>query len=610
MKSILIKILLVVSFNISIFILISCNKNRINEINKIENQLTILKGNASKYKLTYLDSFYRVLAEQSHHEQFKNGEILALNELANLFFENGKYDSAIQYNLYVLELRKGEKDTLNIINSYINIANCYANLKQNINQKKYLNLLKPIINRSKDTINFIRYYTSLGIYYSSTNSNDNAKIELQKAIKLSEVEETEDYLSIALLNYGNILIQEDNDSALIYMKKCEVIFKNKQNYKALIGVYNNLAESYWIINEPAQIIESLNKGYFLLAKYGSPLDWQNILFNMAYYYEEQGDYEKSLVFYQKLDSIKTAFFNESMSASISNIEKDYTVKLKTEENAKLNAELKRKNTLRNASLIGVVLLSLLGFYQYRNYKQKRKLIENEKQIKDQEIDQLLKEKELKNMDALFEGREEERKRIGRDLHDRLGSMLSTVKLHFSAIEARIDDLQNDNQNQYSKATALLDEAVGEVRKIAHDLVSGTLVHQGLVAALIELKQSIESTGSLSVNVFNKMQSTPIDIENEISIYRIIQELVSNVIKHADAKKVDIHLNRIADELNIIVEDNGKGFDSNQKDMLGIGLANIKQRAAKLGATIHFDSTVGKGTTVILEIDNVSKLRSN
>ncbi len=585
-----------------LFIFISSCKNvGLKEKQEIENTIVSLNNNKVKFNFTFLDSSFRKLTEKSREIGYKNGEIKALTALVNLYFENGNFDSAINYNNIVLNLRKNIHDTANIINSYINIANCYAKLNQNVSQKKYLDLVYPLILKTKDTINIIRFYTNLGIYYYSNNFHTKAKNELSKAINISELNQSENYLAIALLNYGNVLIQEDSDSSVLYLKKCELIFSKQKNYPALVGVYNNLAESYWITNEPKFIIESLYKAYSLLADYGSPVDWQNILSNLAFYYQENGNYEKSIIYYQKLDSIKSVFFNESMATRIANIEKDYTVKLKTEENAKLKAQVSRKNTIRNAAIISAILLSLLGLYQYRNYKQKRKLTENQKQLKDQEIAQLLKEKELKNMDALFEGREEERKRIGRDLHDRLGSMLSTVKLHFSAIETRIDDLKKDNQTQYNKATALLDEAVGEVRKIAHDLVSGTLVNNGLSAALFEMKNTIEETGKLKVNIFETGNINNKDIEFEIAIYRIVQELISNVMKHANASKVDIYLTQTETDFTLIVEDNGKGFDT-KAQANGIGMANIKQRVEKLGGTLSIDTKPSKGTSVIVEIE--------
>ncbi len=148
---------------------------------------------------------------------------------------------------------------------------------------------------------------------------------------------------------------------------------------------------------------------------------------------------------------------------------------------------------------------------------------------------------------------------------------------------------------------MLDEAVGEVRKIAHDLVSGTLVKNGLSAAILEMKQTIEDSGKLKINIFESGNFENNNIEFEIAIYRILQELVSNVIKHAEASKVDIHLTQSDKEFNLIVEDNGKGYNIDSSTNNGIGMANVKQRVEKMGGVITIDSHVGKGTTVIIEL---------
>ena len=110
----------------------------------------------------------------------------------------------------------------------------------------------------------------------------------------------------------------------------------------------------------------------------------------------------------------------------------------------------------------------------RDLRQRKRLAVQEHDLYEQRINGMMRKQEIRSLDAMMEGQEKERNRIARDLHDRLGSMLSAVKLQFSALEGRIEVLQNDHRKQYAQVVGMLDEAVGEVRRISHDMVSNSL----------------------------------------------------------------------------------------------------------------------------------------
>ncbi|MDY8136080.1 sensor histidine kinase [Aquimarina sp. 2201CG5-10] len=204
--------------------------------------------------------------------------------------------------------------------------------------------------------------------------------------------------------------------------------------------------------------------------------------------------------------------------------------------------------------------------------------------------------------AMIEGQEDERKRIASDLHDRLGSMLSMVKLHYQSVEKNIEHLNISNQRQYSKANLLLDKACAEVRNIAHNMVSGTLTKFGLIAALDDLKDSLEDNNTVNIDLIVHGFKNRLEQKNEINIYRIIQELISNVLKHANASEIVIQLIFNQNGLNLIVEDNGNGFEVNNisKDG-GMGLKNVLSRVDEIKGELNIDSSLDKGTTVTIDI---------
>lgn len=598
-----IKLLSKVHFIVFALVLIfSCkDQARLDSIT-LRNQFSSLKDSFFIYK----NSDYEVKLKQCLVKSKSLNDLILISqicvELSNYYSRTSQYDSALKFEQIALDNRLTFGDTISYINSLLNIANFYATLNQPLNQRIYLKRVEPLLIQHGNSINYIRFNLNYGIYYSLLDSTQQAKNSLLNSIYLSKSIEDTAYLPIALINLSSIYINEESDSALIFLKKCQKIYEINKNNQALIAVYNNLSEVYRNFNQPDSTLFYLNKAYKLLKLYGSSSDWSNLLLNYAYFYKENGDLLKSIYYFEVLDSFNFTNFNKNTSNKIANIEKDYIVKLKSEENAKLASELKRKNTLRNASIITALLLALLGLYQYRSFRQKQKILEAEKELKDQEINQILKTKEVENLEAIIEGRESEQKRIGRDLHDRLGSILSTVKMHFSAIDEKIDSLKTENKIQYEKASYLLDEAVNEVRKIAHDLSSGVLVKQGLKAAILDLKNSIESSGKIKINFFSAGDFKSPNLEFEISIYRIIQELISNILKHAEATKVDIHLTQQENQIILMVEDDGKGFDVTRIQKDGIGIANVRQRVANIGGEINIDSRIGNGCSVIIEIN--------
>jgi two-component system NarL family sensor kinase len=147
-------------------------------------------------------------------------------------------------------------------------------------------------------------------------------------------------------------------------------------------------------------------------------------------------------------------------------------------------------------IVAIVFILLIIIFLIRASRLRETIYQKEVELKSQEINKLLKDQELKSYAAMLEGQDKERQRIGDDLHDRIGGILSTVKVYFQTIEEKINRLEENTVQQYNKAGELLSSAVNEVRQISHDLSSGVLKNFGLAVALTDLKQTIELTGEL------------------------------------------------------------------------------------------------------------------
>jgi signal transduction histidine kinase len=543
------------------------------------------------------------LRTQSQKLNYQKGEANADALISYVFEQNGSYDSAIHYNLSALKLRQQLNDSEAIINTYLNLARNYLKVKATANQNLYLKLAFAWLRTYHNPEQHFEAYSQAAVTYAAVGQYDSAKVCFNTALGMAQNIESLDIKAKAFINYANILNQIDAiDSALYFYRLGIPIYQSQKSRSQLSGIYNNIALVFWDKGNRDSTLYYLDKGYAQTKLVGNKRDLENTVLNLIDFWEEQSDLPKSNMYLHELLVLKDSVFEENLHQSLADIELNYKVKLKQEENEKLKFQLSRKNTIRNAAIALSILVTLLAWFLLRIYRQKRLLAQHQKELAVSEIDRLLRERELQNLDAMLEGRETERKRIGRDLHDRLGSILSTVKLYFSVMDDKLDAIKSENRVQYKKASDLLDEAVTEVRRISQDLVSGVLVKSGLVAALLELKKSLELSGKIKINVFEAGESFKLLPETEIELYRIIQELISNILKHANAQKADIHLSRDGNQFTIMVEDDGIGFDISKPAQFGLGISNIRQRVAMLGGVVSFDSSQGAGTTVIIELD--------
>lgn len=261
------------------------------------------------------------------------------------------------------------------------------------------------------------------------------------------------------------------------------------------------------------------------------------------------------------------------------------------------AEDRRKSIQRNALIGATILLTLIALLLYRSMRNRQRLATQQKELHDKQVDQLLSQQELKSINAMLEGQENERDRMGRDLHDRLGSMLGGIKANMAALEDRVQAMREDQQ--YQKVNKLLDQTVSELRQISHDMAAATLSRFGLEKALNDLRDTLHINGRLHVELNTFDLDQRLERSVEIAVYRIIQELVSNVLKHAKASELTIGVTRAPGRLSVVVSDNGVGFDPTAVSG-GMGLSNVRSRATAIGATVQVDSVPGKGTTVSVE----------
>lgn len=318
--------------------------------------------------------------------------------------------------------------------------------------------------------------------------------------------------------------------------------------------------------------------------------------------DKMGDMKNAYKYSKKYIQLTDSLYRSNTKREITELEAKYNTAEKEKEINQLEAQ--RQKTIitseRNYILFGslsFVLLLVVAFLWKNTINQKKLAVEIEKNYA-QKLLALKNQKEIEIMQATISGEEKERKRIARDLHDGIGSRLSTLKMRLA------NTLKNDTTNQSEQETIsdLLNVSISELRQVAYNLVPETLLKLGLEHALSDLCYSLR-TPSLGIVFHAGEIKQSISESNQITIFRIVQELINNALKHSECTEIIVDCSQNQNLFLITVEDNGVGFNAEMTDeYLGLGLKNLKNRVALLNGKMEILSALGKGATFNIELN--------
>ena len=314
--------------------------------------------------------------------------------------------------------------------------------------------------------------------------------------------------------------------------------------------------------------------------------------NLSEYYYKTGNNKKAHDLFKEATLINDSLISKENFLQINTLQTIYETEKNQSKILELNIANEKKSNL-NKLLIGSSLaLCLIGLLGYRNFRNKRKL-------QNLKISELEKDKQLLAIDAMLKGQEEERSRIAKDLHDGLGGLLSGTKLSFTNMKENLL-LTPENAIQFEKSLGMLDTTIADLRKVAHNLMPEALVKFGLDDALRDFCSSIQLASNITIYYQKIGLERKIGNTAETFIYRIIQELVNNAVKHAQATEILVQIAYTIDKIVVTVEDNGTGYDKNQATT-GDGLNNIVYRVKYLNGKIDTVTSLKNGTAVNIEL---------
>jgi two-component system, NarL family, sensor kinase len=616
-------------------------QEKIKKLRSLKNDTTKAKilGNIGyDYGIKNPDSafyFYNQSKKLSTKLNHYSGQIRCNINIGELYRQMGNYEESLKYDLINIKLAEKHGTRIQRANCYSNISTTYHYLIKFDSCTKYDLKAQKIYESLEDKSELVTFYSNLSESYTERHlhkksleygfkalnlSKKGFGTELDRAYVLSSISTTYLYLNQnqKALEYAEkalILSRKEKEYYLqqVILGNTILIKINQQKYAELLPLVNQMENIKGDINSieyDANILlhrgvaffynreEQKAKEFILKALAISEPNNLSVISKNAYSYLNKveailGNFHESDGYEAKKDSIYELQLNEATLKNIQELEKKYETQKKQTEIINLKVKNDKKTTVNKILIGSSIGLILLSFLIYRNFKNKQKL-------QSLKISELEKDKQLHAIDSMLKGQEEERSRIAKDLHDGLGGLLSGTKLSFTTMKENLI-LTPENAIQFDKSLSMLDSTMSDLRKVAHNLMPEALVKFGLNEALNDFCSTIQSTQTIHV-IYQKLGSDE-KYENttEVFIYRIIQELVNNALKHAQAKEILVQLATYQNSIHITVEDDGIGYDINAStNKKGAGLANIEYRVKYLNGTIDTVSSASDGTAVNIE----------
>lgn len=483
---------------------------------------------------------------------------LAQNNVAILHSNLGNLDKALEMHFEALETRQKIGDAFSIAMSHANIANVY--------------FIKA------DTVKAIDYYQFAVPVFRSLNHSEG--------------------LSTSLHNWASCYVNSNPLKALELLNEALVIRKSIGDEKMQASTHASLGNVLLNKGHLKEARFHLLNGLMLAQSVDVLAEQLSIYQNLARLYKVMNKADSTFYYFEKYTALRDSAYNADLRQDFAELQTRYEseqkqaeIELLSEKNKVNDLKLQKRQSqiwLLLVGFIGLAVIAILAYFRYRERQRARFQAA------------LIKEREA-GLQAVFDATEEERTRIAKDLHDGVGQQLSGLKMGWQRLLGNLSEIKPEVAPQAEALTEVLDEACEEVRSISHQMMPKSLQTFGLVPAMDDMLQKSIGTAGINYEFENfGMDKNRFDSRIELTLYRIAQELVNNIIKHAAASSVSVQLMKNSSNLILMVEDDGKGFNF-EKARRGLGLLNINSRLNTVGGEVDFESNVNQGTRVTIRI---------
>lgn len=583
-------------------------------------------GNAKKY--------YLKAKKLSEELAYLKGRVRFASYYCNILNTQGEYDSSTVINKESLRLAHELNDPTQLAKCYINMGNVFQYTAQFDSAVHYYLKGKSYASTNPSISAHVSFL--LGPVYLDLGRKDEAIKQLDAALSYFRKAGNPAMLGQVLLNAGSAYEASGNavkGRALLnealqisrdigfeelrlhclvslmtnyiwdgkgadpwvekYAKEALPIAEKQGNKMGLAHIYKGLGTHYTFKRQFSEASHFLDSSLVIASQNEFFSERQDGLYRKGLLYTAMGKLEEGNALLNESAVLKDSLVSTASRNQIILAEKRFETAKKEAQIHLQESTIQQKNLINYLFIGSTAGLGLILLLLYRNYKHKQK-------IQQAIIDELEIEKQLLATQSLLKGQVDERSRLAKDLHDGLGGMLSGVKLQLGAMKGNMI-MSEENGVLFNSALSKLDQSIAEMRRVAHNMMPEALIQLGLEQALQDYCDTISSAGNFKVNTEFYGLNGRMNSSTEVSIYRIVQELVNNAVKHADAKNILVQVLRREPSISITIEDDGKGFDSESwQEKTTAGLKNILSRVNYLGGTMDIKSKPGEGTSVYIE----------
>jgi len=479
--------------------------------------------------------------------------------ITSIFWDMQQLDKALEYGEKAISFSLQANDSMAIAGAYLNTGNVLKKKEQWIKARSYYENALRFARNTTDIANKMICYQNLASLLNMTKHPVEAQRYADSSLMLARQLPATHSLSYALNLNGIIQFEQGHyEAAKKFYREAEEAAKKSGNWKVLRETYYNWAR-----------LEKATR-----------------------------EYEAAYAHLEKYAELKDSTLSEETAKAISLVEGRYQSEAKQQQIGQLEKEkllqataIRQKNTINYLLLGALVILAggmAMAFFMYRQ----------KQQLQQKVIAGLETEKQLTASAAILKGQEEERRRLAKDLHDGLGGMLSGIKYALQKTGEKAS-LSGPASTSFNHSVEMLDTSIVELRRIAHNLAPEALMKYGISAAISDYCTSINNTGILKVTFQSvNMEQFRMDPAKSNIVFRIVQELLNNTLKHAAARTAIVQLTREDNNLSVTVEDDGIGFDREAAGLTGgMGWTNIRTRVSYLKGQLDIKSEPGKGTYV-------------
>jgi two-component system, NarL family, sensor kinase len=588
--------------------------------------------------------YYHKAGAISEKINYSTGILKFINNYTFVLNLQARYDSSLQMNLKAVEVARRIKDTLNLGKALFNTGTSYRSLAQFEDAVLYYEEGKKIFASIGNADIEARCNDILQLLYYGMGEYDKAIEYGQNAVAYFRKTDDKIWLGTSLSNLGISYSKKQNyTKALVLLNEALSIGKEIGNTEMEAAQMLNIGDCYLNTNDFPKLKFYYSQALELYTQLDSKENMAIALRGMALYYLFEKSFNQAKAFAEKsllilnnenllsqrqktLETLSNIHFalhditaaenyarlaskigdsilNETVRKNTLDLEKKYEFQKKQAQIYKLETENKiQRFSIRQKKVINYILtgsaiaLLIILLLSYRTYSQKQK-------IQQQRISELETERQLNATEAVLKGEEQERIRLAKDLHDGLGGMLSGVKFSMNSMKGNLV-LTPENYQAFERSMDMLDSSINEMRRVAHNMMPEALVRFGLDTALKDFCNDINQSGALKISYQSiGFEGILIDQTIAITLYRIVQELLNNSMKHANASSAIVQVTNSNNLLSITVEDDGKGFDINTlKENKGIGWTNIQNRVEFLKGKLDIKTKEGEGTSVQIELN--------